>query len=118
MVFLPVMRVGGMQFFRSEGFDTMGKVMPRAGSIASELTELYLGITIVCALIYAALGMSGFDAVMHALTTCSTGGFSNRDASFGAFTGAPEVAATVFMILASLPFVRMVRGRHTVEHRD
>ena len=112
MVFLPVMRVGGMQFFRSEGFDTMGKVMPRAGSIAAEMTELYLGITILCAMIYAGLGMSGFDAVMHALTTCSTGGFSNLDASFGAFIGAPEVAATVFMILASLPFVRMVQAMH------
>ena len=63
-------------------------------------------------MIYAGLGMSGFDAVMHALTTCSTGGFSNRDASFGAFIGAPEVAATVFMILASLPFVRMVQAMH------
>ena len=37
MIFLPVMRVGGMQFFRSEGFDTLGKVMPRAGSIALQL---------------------------------------------------------------------------------
>ncbi len=25
MIFLPVMRVGGMQFFRTEGFDTLGR---------------------------------------------------------------------------------------------
>ncbi len=25
MIFLPVMRVGGMQFFRTEGFDTLGQ---------------------------------------------------------------------------------------------
>ncbi|WP_236627482.1 MULTISPECIES: potassium transporter TrkG [unclassified Sulfitobacter] len=30
LIFLPVMRVGGMQFFRVEGFDTLGKVLPRA----------------------------------------------------------------------------------------
>ena len=30
MIFLPVMKVGGMQFFKSEGFDTLGKILPRA----------------------------------------------------------------------------------------
>ncbi|MEO0905174.1 MAG: potassium transporter TrkG, partial [Pseudomonadota bacterium] len=30
MVFLPELRVGGMQIFRSEGFDTSGKILPRA----------------------------------------------------------------------------------------
>lgn len=112
MIFLPVMRVGGMQFFRSEGFDTLGKVMPRAGSIALQLTEIYVGLTLACAVTYAALGLSGFDAIMHALTTCSTGGFSNYDASFGKFLGAPEIAASVFTILASIPFVRMVQAMH------
>lgn len=112
MVFMPVMRVGGMQFFRSEGFDTMGKIMPRAGNIAAELTAVYVLLTVACALVYAALGMSGFDAFMHALTTCSTGGFSNYDASFGKFLGAPEIAASLFMILASVPFVRMVQAMH------
>lgn len=30
MVFLPELRVGGMQIFRSEAFDTGGKILPRA----------------------------------------------------------------------------------------
>ena len=34
MIFLPVMRVGGMQYFRTEGFDTFGKALPRASDIA------------------------------------------------------------------------------------
>lgn len=112
MVFLPIMRVGGMQFFKSEGFDTMGKVMPRAGQIAAEMSQLYLGITIACALTYAALGMSGFDAVMHALTTSSTGGFGHYDASFAPFNGAIRLAAALFTILASIPFVRMLQLAH------
>ncbi|MEI4471601.1 TrkH family potassium uptake protein [Frigidibacter sp. MR17.24] len=109
MIFLPVMRVGGMQFFRSEGFDTLGKVLPRAFDISAALLRIYLGLTGLCALGYALVGMSGFDAWMHALTTMSTGGFSSYDASFGAMTGAPEVVASVFMILASLPFIRYVQ---------
>ncbi|GAA5067737.1 TrkH family potassium uptake protein [Roseibacterium beibuensis] len=109
MVFLPELRVGGMQIFRSEAFDTMGKILPRATEIAARISVIYLGLTVACALTYAALGMPGFDALMHALTTISTGGFSNRDASFGAYQGPLEYVAAVFIILASLPFVRYIQ---------
>jgi len=109
MVFLPELRVGGMQIFRSEAFDTMGKILPRATEIAARISVIYLGLTVACALTYAALGMPGFDALIHALTTISTGGFSNRDASFGAYQGPLEYVAAVFIILASLPFVRYIQ---------
>lgn len=109
MVFLPELRIGGMQIFRSEGFDTMGKVLPRAAQIAGQITSIYLGLTIACALAYLAVGMRPFDAINHAMTTMATGGFSTRDASFGAFQGGAEYVATIFMILASLPFVRYVQ---------
>jgi trk system potassium uptake protein len=110
MIFLPIMKVGGMQFFRSEGFDTLGKILPRALDISAALIQVYIVLTVACAVVFFALGMSGFDAVMHALTTVSTGGFSSHDTSFGMFIGAPEYAAAVFMILASLPFIRFVQG--------
>ncbi len=109
MIFLPVMRVGGMQFFRSEGFDTLGKILPRAMDISTALIRIYVGLTVACALTYFMLGMTGFDAVMHALTTLSTGGFSNYDASFGAYKGAPEYASSLFMALAAMPFIRFVQ---------
>jgi trk system potassium uptake protein TrkH len=109
MVFLPELRVGGMQIFRSEAFDTMGKILPRATQIAAQISVIYLGLTVACVLTYLALGMSGFDALVHALTTVSTGGFSNYDASFGTFSGPAEYAASLFMVLAALPFVRYVQ---------
>ncbi|MBD3787653.1 MAG: TrkH family potassium uptake protein [Sphingomonadales bacterium] len=109
MIFLPVMKVGGMQFFRSEGFDTLGKILPRAGDISRALIRIYVGLTLACVAVYAGLGMTGFDAVVHALTTVSTGGFSNYDASFGTYKGAPEYAASVFMLLAAMPFIRFVQ---------
>ncbi len=110
MVFMPVMKVGGMQFFRSEGFDTLGKIMPRAGEIAGEMARIYILLTGACILTFMMLGMEGFDAVVNALGTVSTGGFSNRDASFAAFAGAPEWAASAFMLLASIPFIRMAQA--------
>ncbi|MEM8729218.1 MAG: TrkH family potassium uptake protein [Pseudomonadota bacterium] len=109
MVFLPELRVGGMQIFRSEGFETMGKILPRATQIAGQISLIYVGITIACIITYIGLDMSPFDAVVHAMTTVSTGGFSNYDASFGTFSGPAEYAAVVFMILAALPFVRYVQ---------
>ncbi|WP_417733680.1 TrkH family potassium uptake protein [Roseovarius sp.] len=112
LVFLPEMRVGGMQFFRAEGFDTLGKALPRTIDISKGVLNVYLGLTAICTLFYLALGMGAFDATVHSLTTVSTGGFSTSDNSFAAFPGAPQYACVVFMILASLPFVRMMQGVH------
>ncbi|NUB43900.1 TrkH family potassium uptake protein [Fertoebacter nigrum] len=109
MIFLPVMKVGGMQFFRSEGFDTLGKVLPRALDISVALIRIYLGLTLACMLFYAALGMTGFDAVVFALSTVSTGGFAPYDASFARYAGALEFVAVLFMLLASLPFIRFIQ---------
>jgi trk system potassium uptake protein len=74
MIFLPVMKVGGMQFFRSEGFDTLGKILPRALDISIALIQIYIVLTVACMAVYYALGMPVFEAVVHALTTVSTGG--------------------------------------------
>lgn len=109
MVFLPELRIGGMQVFRTEGFDTMGKILPRAAQIANRISAIYISLTILCAFAYVMIGMSTFDAINHAFTTIATGGFSTHDASFGVFKGAGEYVAAVFMILASLPFVRYVQ---------
>jgi trk system potassium uptake protein TrkH len=109
MVFLPELRVGGMQIFRSEAFDTAGKVLPRAAEIASRISIVYLSLTIFCAAGYLAVGMNMFDAVNHAMTTIATGGFSTNDGSFSAFPGPAAYVATLFMVLASLPFVRYVQ---------
>ena len=109
MAFLPTLRVGGMQIFKSEAFDTMGKILPRAAEIASSISVIYLGITFACAFVYLALGMTTFDAFVHALTTVSTGGMANSDASFGAYGAGIHYAASLFMVIAALPFVRYVQ---------
>ncbi|MCB1396499.1 MAG: TrkH family potassium uptake protein [Rhodobacter sp.] len=110
LIFLPVMKVGGMQHFRSEGFDTMGKVLPRARDISWMLLQIYLGLTILCAGAYIAVGMGPFDAINHALTTLSTGGFSTRDASFADFGAGAHWVGVVFMWLAGLPFIRFLQA--------
>ena len=109
MVFLPELRVGGMQIFRSEGFDTSGKILPRAGEIATSISVIYFALTAACALAYSATGMGAFDAMIHAMTTVSTGGMGNYDDSFAVFGPGVQYVAVVFMVLAALPFVRFVQ---------
>ncbi|WP_299373519.1 TrkH family potassium uptake protein [uncultured Tateyamaria sp.] len=109
MVFLPELRVGGMQIFRTEAFDTFGKILPRATEIASRISVIYVTLTLICTLCYITAGMGSFDATVHAMTTIATGGFANYDASFAAFGPAASYVATAFMILAALPFVRFVQ---------
>jgi len=115
----PFLRIGGMQVFRNESSDRSDKTMPRLVSLTRALCAIYVLTTIACILTYAALGMSLFDAICHALTTVSTGGFSTHDRSFGFFQSSAILwAAVFFMIVGSLPFVLYVdlllRGRFTV----
>jgi trk system potassium uptake protein TrkH len=54
--------------------------------------------------------MTGFEAVIHAMTSLSTGGYSTSDSSFGHFQS-PFLhwAGTIFMLAGALPFVWYVR---------
>ncbi|HBH45231.1 MULTISPECIES: TrkH family potassium uptake protein [Hyphomonas] len=113
---LPQLRVGGMQLFELESSDISGKFLPRITDIAAYLGLTYLLISVLCAFLYYLTGMSWFDAIAHAMTTMSAGGYSTHDASFGYFndTNAPYVA-TFFMFVAGLPFsllaMLMLQGR-------
>lgn len=109
MIFLPVMRVGGMQFFRTEGFDTFGKILPRATDIAGQLFFVYAALTVACVVAYRTLGMPLFEAVAHGLATIATGGFSPRAASFVGYGPSIEYAASIFMLLGSFPYIRYVQ---------
>jgi len=108
---LPMLGVGGMQLFKVEAFDTAGKVMPKATQIAGSIVLIYIIFTFLCSLAYHLIGMTPFDAVVHALTTISTGGFSSHDASLAYFSNEwVEVVAIIFMTIGSLPFVLYVKA--------
>jgi trk system potassium uptake protein TrkH len=65
--------------------------------------------------------MTAFDAICHAMTTVSTGGYANYDSSFGGFEPAAQYVAVLFMALSALPFIRFVelsRGRPRALWRD
>ncbi|MBW7849501.1 MAG: TrkH family potassium uptake protein [Rhodospirillales bacterium] len=106
---LPVLKIGGMQMFRIEGLERSERVMPRAAQYTSVITIIYIGLTAALALALWQAGMGGFDAVTHAMTTISTGGFSNSADSIAHFRSAAiEGIVLVGMILGGMPFLLFV----------
>lgn len=118
---LPLLRIGGMRLFQTESSDWSEKVMPRSHMVAKFIVAVYLGLSLLCTLAYWWAGMSLFEAINHAMTTISTGGYSTSDSSLAHFGPAAHWTAVVFMILGSLPFtlfVAFLRGHRKALLRD
>jgi trk system potassium uptake protein TrkH len=104
---LPLLGVGGMQMYRAEtpGPVKDAKLTPRITETAKALWMVYAGITAVCVAALWIAGMSPFEAICHAFTVMSLGGFSTHDASAAWFDSAAiEMVLMLFMLVASLNF--------------
>ena len=103
---LPFLRIGGMRLFNTESSDLSEKALPNTRRILNRLLLIYIVLSIACAVLYYLAGMTAFDAINHAMTTVSTGGFSTHDLSIMYFESGPiELVAIVFMLLAAVPFM-------------
>ncbi|MGE0181771.1 MAG: TrkH family potassium uptake protein [Parvularculaceae bacterium] len=122
IIMMPFLRVGGMQLFHTESSDRSEKIVAKAFDLAAWIFGVFVALTMACAAVYHILGMHWFDAINHALTTVSTGGFSTHDASFAYFDDASLMwAATIFMLAGALPFVafiRFARGKYRAFFTD
>jgi len=111
MAVLPLLRTGGMQLFHAESSDRHDKPLPRVTQLVKVLLLAYLALSGLCALAYWLAGMSDFDAIVHAMSTISTGGYSSHDLSFAYFASPTiEWLGTLFMLSGALPFVLYVRA--------
>ncbi|MCV0393950.1 MAG: TrkH family potassium uptake protein [Rhizobiaceae bacterium] len=114
---LPFLKIGGISYLRIESSDIGDRPFARLSTFLLALVAIYVLLTLACALAYLLVGMSAFDAVNHAMTTLSTGGFSTHDSSLGFYADRPAVlwVGTVFMFIGALPFSILiflaVRGR-------
>lgn len=119
---LPLLRIGGMRLFQTESSDRSEKLMPRSHMVAKSIVLVYVGITAVGTLGLWLAGMSLFDAINHAMSAISTGGFSTSDQSMAKWhQPAVQWVAIALMILGSLPFtlyVATLRGHYQALLRD
>ena len=99
--------LGGMQMYRAEtpGPVKDAKLTPRITETARMLWLAYAGLTLACFVALLLVGMSPFEAVCHAFTVMSLGGFSTHDVSVAWFNSvAVEVVMTLFMVVAAINF--------------
>ncbi|BBP81900.1 Trk system potassium uptake protein [Pseudomonas tohonis] len=119
---LPLLRIGGMRLFQTESSDRSDKVMPRSHMVAKFIVLVYVSFTLLGTLGFWLAGMSPFDAVNHAMSAISTGGFSTSDQSLAKWhQPAVHWVAVVVMILGSLPFalyVSTLRGHRKALIKD
>ncbi len=113
---LPSVGGRGMGMMSAEAPGPTGeRLTPRVRSTARRLWGLYLGFTVLVLITYLALGMAPYEALTHAFTTVSTGGFSPHTASLAHYDSAVlEWFAVLFMFLAGTSFpmlYRLLRGR-------
>ena len=104
---MPLLGIGGGQLFKTDIPGAMGeqRLTPRIQETAKALWSIYLGLTVLCTIFFTIAGMSFFDAVSHAMSTVSIGGFSTYNDSIGHFDDLTiEIICMIFMLLSAISF--------------
>ena len=103
---------GGMQMFNAEVTGiTHEKLRPRVSSTAKRLWLVYALLTGALIVLYWLGPMGTFDSVCHAFSTMSTGGFSTRQESIGAWDSLYiKIVTTVFMFIGGVNFALIFKA--------
>ena len=77
----------------------------RTQKILMILTVVYIGLTLLQTVLLKVAGMNWFDSINHAFSTISTGGFSTKNLSIGAYNNIwIDIICIIFMLIASIHF--------------
>ncbi len=104
---LPILGIGGMQMYMAESPGTVKEsdLPPRIAQTAKALWLVYAGITLACIVALRLAGMDWFDAICHAFSAMSLGGFSTHASNVGFFNSLSiEVVLIIFQLLAAINF--------------
>ncbi len=118
----PVLKLGGMQLFKTEFSARDDKVLPRTKTIAAGIGFVYFVLTFLCFMFLVVAGMGMFDAIAHSMTIVATGGFSTKNMSIGHFDSILiESVSVFFMFISALPFLilfQLVKGKFFLFFRN
>lgn len=121
LALLPMLRIGGMQIFRVEHSGKDARTSPRLPRLAGRLLIVYLGLSVLMAFGLRLAGMTTLQAVCHAMSGLSTGGFSTSDRSLGAFSDAARWICAIGMMIGGCNlslFISRWRGKRWRVLRD
>jgi trk system potassium uptake protein TrkH len=102
---LPLLGMGAVQLARAESPGPMpDRLTPRFRETAKRLWFVYVALTVIETVLLWFGDMTLFEAINHAFTTMSTGGFSTNVGSLGAYSSYSQWVVIVFMALAGMSF--------------
>ena len=98
---------GSLTLFRAESSGIkLDKSAPKIKDMANMLWSVYIFLTVANFILLMVGGMGAFDAINHAFSTISTGGFSTKNNSFASFdTPFLLWVTTFFMIISGITFL-------------
>jgi len=106
IIFLsPILLKGGISTWRLYTLEGREKFTPSVKASVKNILLIYSLLTATCALILYICGLDAFDAINHAMTTVSTGGFSTKNASAAEFSINIKLTMSFFMVLGATSFV-------------
>jgi trk system potassium uptake protein TrkH len=105
---------GSLSLFKAESTGIeLEKMTPKIKDTALNLWIIYFVLTFLDMVCLKIFGMSWFDAINHAFSTISTGGFSTKNNSLGYFSNDGIIwTTTIFMILAGVNFLAHLKLYH------
>lgn len=108
---LSYLGLGAKSLFRNESsFQSGEATTARIQDTSLNLLRIYVGLTVACILGLKAMGLTWYNALSHAFTAVSTGGFSPHAASIAHYSEwgngwLIELWLSLFMLLCSLNFL-------------
>jgi trk system potassium uptake protein TrkH len=106
---MPLLGIGGMELSKADAPGPVKdqKLEPRITEAARSVWLVYVLLTVAGIVGLRVAGMNWFDAICHAFSAVSLGGFSTHDASIAYFhSPAVEFVLMVLMLVASMNFTR------------
>ncbi len=106
---MPLLGIGGMQLYKADAPGPVKdqKLEPRITEAARSVWLVYLLLTIAGIVGLRVTGMTWFDAICHAFSAVSLGGFQTHDAGIAYFhSPAIEFVLILLMLVASMNFTR------------
>lgn len=122
MVIFPILRIGGMQLFRTESSEKNEKIMPSVSQMASWIVSIYSGAIILCFVLLKLTGLSSLDALCHAVSAISTCGFSTYTNSVTALNNIwSEIILFIGMVFGGsslLLYIKIIKGKFSLFRKD
>lgn len=109
LALLPMFGLGGMQLYAAEMTGVYyEKLSPRIADTAKILWGLYIGLTVIAAVLLHVFGMDVFDAVCQSFSTIATGGFGTYNDSLISCNPGIQYTIAFFMLISGINFALLI----------